>query len=146
MEFRIRYPYKSEAWVLREAGYKPYVARQPHKVFGSLTVQAELAQRGFLAFLRPKKEMQNVVEPDQNAHQIAPQPIPFDPAKLTTQQLACLGQMLDTLPEPTPQNMAQEEETKRPYDPADGGLDPNTGEAPERYGALNDLSSRMSSM
>lgn len=143
VDFRIRYPYKSKAWVIKQAGYGKFMGRQPQKVFGSPAFQAELERRGFVS---PRPLSNEMSKPNErNADEFVRDTAPFAPVKLTEEQLICLKEMLEVIPNPTPHYQPVQKKETRPYDPRDGGLDPNTGEPPKCNMAEIDMS-RMSSM
>lgn len=113
VECFVRNSCKSKARAIREAGYSEAVARQPHKVFGSLAVRGELKRLGFI-----KEEIQEskikIVEL-----------VPFDFSKMSREWIEALAVRLAEIPDTPAQqiNFQKKENEIGSYVPMGNGVD-----------------------
>lgn len=104
---------KSKARAIREAGYSEAVARQPHKVFGSLAVKSELKRLGFI-----KEEIQ-----ESKIKMV--ELVPIDFSKVSSEWVEALKVRLAEIPDtPSRQTNFQKKENEiGSYTPTGDGVD-----------------------
>lgn len=96
IEFWLNGGRKSKAQALRKASYSEAIARQPHKVFGSPAVQAELERHGF-GTQGTRSSISKVILPAKTVV-VSPRPY-FDISNITPEQIQRLKEQLAALPD-----------------------------------------------
>jgi len=96
IEFWVNSGRKSKAQAIRQAQYTEAIARQPHKVFNSPAVRAELERRG-LGSRGTDSSLTTRVKRAPTASYVAPE-ASFDVSQIPPEQIQWLKEQLKALP------------------------------------------------